>query len=296
LYNENVKIKKGESVVKRILATLVCILTVVMSLASCKNTTNDLKCIDIHLTSEEYAFAVNKNDDELLNEANELLNTIKADGTLDTIINKYFSNDISKIKTFDGGEELPCKEQLVVATHLPFSPFEYMIGDRYCGIDMEIAGLLAKKLDRELVIKEYGFDEIISAVENEEADIVMAALTVSNDRLEKIAFTNSYFEASQIIVSKKTDTTFDNCKTTDDVVNILKKMNKSTKIGYQKDTVSGYYVCGNQKMGFIGFNTSNIGYNSAYDAAKDLKNGKLDYIIVDSGPAKMIVNQLNQEK
>ncbi len=281
---------------KRVLATLMCIFTVVLTLVSCQSSTDSLKCIDIHLTSEEYAFGVNKEDSELLNAINELLTEIKADGTLDSIVNKYFSNDISKIKTFDGGEELPCKEQLIVATHLPFSPFEYMIGDRYCGIDMEIAGLLAKKLDRELVIKEYGFDEIISAVENEEADIVMAALTVSNDRLEKIAFTNSYFEASQIIVSKKTDTTFDNCKTADDVVDILEKMNKSTKIGYQTNTVSQYYVSGNQKMGFTGFNTNNIGYDSAYNAAKDLKNGKLDYIIVDSGPAKMIVNQLNQEK
>ena len=281
---------------KRVLATLMCIFTVVLTLVSCQSSTDSLKCIDIHLTSEEYAFGVNKEDSELLNAINELLTEIKADGTLDSIVNKYFSNDISKIKTFDGGEELPCKEQLIVATHLPFSPFEYMIGDRYCGIDMEIAGLLAKKLGKELVIKEYSFEEIISAVENGEADIVMAALTVSSDREEKITFTDSYFKASQIIVSKESDTTFDNCKTADDVVDILEKMNKSTKIGYQTNTVSQYYVSGNQKMGFTGFNTNNIGYDSAYNAAKDLKNGKLDYIIVDSGPAKMIVNQLNQEK
>ena len=73
-------------------------------------------------------------------------------------------------------------------------------------------------------------------------------------------------------------------------------MNKSTKIGYQTNTVSQYYASGNQKMGFTGFNTNNIGYDSAYNAAKALKDGSLDFVIVDSGPGKMIVNQLNQEK
>ena len=256
---------------KRVLAALMCILMLVTVLVSCKNDNHNLKCIDIHLTNEEYAFGVNKEDNELLYAANELLAEIKTNGTLDSIVNKYFSNDTSKIKTFDVGEELPCKDQLVVATHLPFSPFEYKISERYCGIDIEIAGLLAEKLGKELVIKEYSFDKIISAVENGDADIVMAALTVSSEREEKISFTNTYFEASQVIVSKEISTTFNDCKTAEDVVDVLGRMNKTTKIGYQKNTVSEYFVNGNQKMEFTGFNTNNIGYDSAYDAAKALQ-------------------------
>ncbi|MBQ4509163.1 MAG: transporter substrate-binding domain-containing protein [Clostridia bacterium] len=281
---------------KKAVAVIMCILMLSCLLISCIDNKSALKCIEIQLTSEHYAYGVNKNDNELLNAANELLAEIKSDGTLDEIINKYFSNDTSKIKTFTKGEELPCKDQLIVATHAPFSPFEYTIGDRYCGIDMEIASLLAEKLNRELVIKEYPFNDIISAVENGEADIVMAGLTVSSDREKQIAFTDTYFEASQMIIAKEADTTFDECKTTDDVLEILRKMNKSTKIGYQKDTVSDYFICGNMELGFTGYNSDRAGYSSAFDAAKALQKGEIDYVIVDGAPGKMIVNQLNNSK
>lgn len=280
---------------KRIFAAFLTLLLIICLLVSCKSESKDLKTIDFQLTTEHYAFGVNKEDTSLLTSANELITQIKNDGTLDSIVNKYFSNDTSKIKTFDGGEYLPCKDQLVVATHVPFSPFEYKIGDRYCGIDIEIASLLAEKLDKELVIKEYHFSEILTAVEDGDADIVMAGLTVSTDREKQVDFTDAYFDASQILIAKKTDTTFDNCQTTSDVVEILSKMNKSTKIGYQKDTVSQSYVQGNNELGFIGLNTDSIGYNSVYDASKALKNGEIDYVIVDEGPAKMIVNTLNQQ-
>ena len=81
----------------------------------------------------------------------------------------------------------------------------------------------------------------------------------------------------------------------DEVVDILTKMNKSTKIGYQKDTVSQSYVQGNNELGFTGLNVNSVGYESVYEASKALKNGEIDYVIVDEGPAKMIVEILNQQ-
>jgi polar amino acid transport system substrate-binding protein len=279
----------------KIASIFLCLLIIICLLSSCNRESKELKCIDVKLTSEEYAYAVSKENTELLNAVNELLLEIKSNGTLDGIISKYFSNDTSKIKTYDKGEELHCKEQLVVATHIPFSPFEYQIGERYCGIDIEIASLIAEKLNLELVIKEYDFNDIISAVENNEVDIAMAALSVSSDRESHIQFSNTYFKASQIIVAKADDTTFDSCQSTEDVVNILLKMNKGTKIGYQKGTVSESYIVGNQKLKFTGFNTDKIGFDSALDAIKALKNGDINYVIVDEGPGKIIVDQLNKQ-
>ena len=186
------------------------------------------------------------------------------------------------------------KNQLVVATHIPFSPFEYKIGDRYCGIDIEIAGLLAEKLDRELVIKEMDFNTILDAAANGEADIVMAGLTVSSDRERLVSFTDTYFEASQVVIARQEDKIFDDCKSTEDVVEILRKMNKNTKIGYQKDTVSASYVDGDAEWGFTGYNVTFLGYESALQAVIALIDGEVDYVIVDDGPAKMIVEQLNR--
>lgn len=280
---------------KRIFATFLTLLLIACLLVSCKSESKDLKTIDFHLTTEHYAFGVNKEDTALLNSVNELIAKIKNDGTLDDIVNKYFSNDTSKIKTFDGGEYLPCKDQLVVATHVPFSPFEYKIGDRYCGIDIEIASLIAEKIGKELVIKEYSFNEILTTVEDGSADIVMAGLTVSSEREKQVTFTSTYFDVSQVIISRKNDTSFDNCKNVGEVVDIFTKMNKSIKIGYQKDTVSQSYVQGNNALGFTGLNTDSIGYESVYEAAKALKNGEINYVIADEGAAKMIVEILNQQ-
>ena len=260
---------------KSILSLLLLSMLILCSFTSCGES-KKLKTVDIPLTNEHYAFGVNKEDTELLTAANELLAEIKNDGTLDSIIVKYFSNDTSKIKTFDCGEYLPCKDQLVVATHVPFSPFEYKIGDRYCGVDIEIASLLAEKIGKELVIKEYKFEDILTAVENNEADIVMAALTVSKDREKQVTFTDTYFDASQILVTRDGNEVFDNCKTADDVVEILAMMNNGTRIGFQKDTVSDYYVNGKKEQNFTGFNTNNVGYESAYDAIKALNNGEID--------------------
>ena len=279
----------------RIISIFLCLLIFVCLLSSCHKECKELKCIDVKLTNEEYAYAVNKENTELLATVNQLLSEIKSNGTLDGIVNKYFSNDTSKIKTYDKGEELPCKDQLIVATHIPFSPFEYQIGERYCGIDIEIASLIAEKLNLELVIKEHSFNDILTAVENNEVDIAMAALTVSSDRESQVAFTDTYFEASQILVAKADDTTFDSCQTTEDVVKILRGMNKGTKIGYQKGTVSESYIVGNQKLKFTGFNTDKISFDSALDAIKALKNGDINYVIVDEGPGKIIVDQLNKQ-
>ncbi len=284
----------GESMKGRVFALCIALLMLV-TLVGCNSEADQVKCIDIPLTNEHYAFGVNKNDIELLNAANELLSELKANGELDKIINKYFSNDTSSIKTFDCGKESRSKNQLVVATHIPFSPFEYKIGDRYCGIDIEIAGLLAEKLDAELLIKEIDFNNILDAVANGEADIVMAGLSVSTDREKLVSFTDTYFEASQVIIARQSDKTFNDCKTTEDVVEILKKMTKNTKIGYQSDTISQAYINGDDSLDFTGYNVTSQNYDSALQAAKALVNGEIDYVIVDAGPARIIVDTINKK-
>ena len=277
-----------------IFIVLLCISLFVLS--SCKSDNEDkLVCVDYKLTNEGYAFGVSKENAELLGQANSLLNEIKENGKLNEIINKYFSNDTSKIKTFEAGIKDETKNQLVVATHIPFEPFEYKIGNRYCGIDIEIASLLAQGLNCELVIEEYHFSEILEAIENGSADIVMAGLSVTEKRQKQISFTDTYFEASQVIIVREGNNAFKDCKSPEDVSLVLSKMNKCTKIGYQENTVTELYLKGDMESGFNGFSVETVAYESAYEAAKALKNGEIDYLVVDEGPAKIIVEHLNSK-
>lgn len=265
--------------------------------ASCKKNENgDEKQVDyvkVKLTNEQYAYGVDKNNPELLATVNEVLEEIKENGKLDEIVNKYFSNDEANFQYYPAGTEDSTKNQLVVATNTPFSPFEEKDGDRYCGIDIEIAAMIAEKLGAELVIKDMNFSSILTAVETGKADIAMAGLTVSAEREQQVTFSNTYYEASQVIIYKAGDETFANCTTAAEVEAILNGMNSDTIIGYQNGTTGGLYVEGDIDWEFPGFPVTAKGYSSASTAVQALINGQIDYVVVDEGPAQIIVNSIN---
>ena len=89
------------------------------------------KVIDIDLTDEEYAFGVDKNQPELLEQTNAFIQKIKDDGTLDEICDKYFGS--GEPEGVESAELDSSKDQLVVATNAAFEPFEYTKGDTCYG-------------------------------------------------------------------------------------------------------------------------------------------------------------------
>lgn len=279
---------------KKILALSMALLMIVACFAGCGNkaTTAKVKIIDINLTEEDYAFGVDKNQPELLAKVNEFVAKIKKDGTFDTICDKYFGD--GEPTAVVSAKEDASKDQLVVATNAQFAPFEYKEGDSYYGIDMEIAKLLADYLGQELVIKDMEFDAVCLTVGQHKCDIAMAGLTVNAEREEYVTFSTAYYKANQKLIVKGDDTTFDACKTTDDVVAILKSFDESTKIGYQNGTTGGLYVEGDADWGFDGYNVEGKGYGSGSLAVQDLINGNIKYVIIDSDPAKFIVDAINE--
>ncbi len=248
------------------------------------------KVINYKLTEEQYAFCVNKNDTELLNQVNTFMSAIKADGTFDTIINKYFGDGTpSPVSSASSGTA----NALVVATNAAFEPFEYTEGNYYYGVDMEIAQLLAEYLGRPLVINNMDFDSVITSVEGGQADIGMAGLTITPSRQEQVTFADPYYEASQVVVAKADDSTFDNCSSAEDVAAILEGFGSDVVIGYQNGTTGGFYVNGDEDWGFDGLTATGRGYRNASLAIQDMINGNIDYVIVDEAPASKIVEQMN---
>ena len=108
--------------------------------------------------------------------------------------------------------------QLIVATNAAFAPFEYKDGDKFAGIDIEIAAYLADKLGMELVIQDMDFDAVVTSVGKNNVDIAMAGLTVNETRKQSVNFTESYYNAAQMLVVLDSETAFDNCKSADDVL------------------------------------------------------------------------------
>lgn len=285
--------------ITKVLAVILALVAVASCFAACSNnadnsgaaSTAKVKVIDIDLSSEEYAFGVDKNQPELMQAANELIAEIKENGQLDEICNHYFGEGEPVGVT--SATEDASKDQLIVATNAEFEPFEYKKGDTFYGIDMEIAQLLADKLGKELVIKDMKFDAVLLSVQQQKCDIGMAGLTVSEERQQQVNFTDSYYSASQRLVVKGDDTTFDNCKSVEDVEAILNGLDSSVKIGGQNGTTGQSYVQGSEDLGFAGLKAEFVGYDNGSLAIQDLINGGVQYVIIDAAPAQAITTSIN---
>lgn len=281
---------------KKIIAIVMSVVLVagVAMLAGCgkKEDVKAAKVIGIDLTNENYAFGVDKAQPELLEKTNAFIDKILSDGTFDDICSHYFGDGepvLVKSATKDSS-----KDQLVVATNAAFEPFEYTVGDSYAGIDMEIAQLLAKELGKELVIDNMDFDAVCLSVGQHKCDIAMAGLTVKPDREASVTFSKTYYKASQKIVVKGDDTTFDECKTADDVLKKLQSFDASVKIGYQNGTTGGMYTNNESDYASNNLKVTGKGYKNGSLAVQDLINGNINYVIIDSAPADSIVKAINE--
>ena len=248
--------------------------------------------VEYDLTSELYAFGVDKDQPELLEKVNTFVGKIKEDGTLDAICQKYFGDgEPVAIKSAARDDS---KDQLVVATNAAFAPFEYTQGDSYMGIDMEIASLLAEELGLELVIENMDFDAVCLSVGQHKCDIAMAGLTINEEREEYVAFTDSYYTASQRLVIPSDDTVFAECADADAVLAKLAELGKDVKIGVQSGTTGQFFVEGDEGWGFDGLTATCVTYKNGSLAIQDMLNGNIDYVIIDAAPALSITASINE--
>lgn len=163
---------------------------------------SDLSILEEEFTVEEYAICVAKDREDLCEDINKALATLKENGTLDKIIDSYITDidnadryhyESPEGQTYENGK-------LVMATNVAFPPYEYYENNQVMGIDAEMAKAVADELHYELEISDIDFDAIITAVQGGKADIGVAGMTVTEDRLKNINFTDSYTTAKQVIV------------------------------------------------------------------------------------------------
>lgn len=173
------------------------------------------------------------------------------------------------------------QKTFTVLTNCPFEPFEYTDSGKIYGIDMEIAAGFAEENNYKLVIKNIDFDAIESQVDAGYGDIGMAGMSITADRLASFDFSSEYYSASQIILVKEGDTSFDGCTTKEQIDAVLKT---KTKIGAQSGTTGFNYII--DELGLTQANQK--GYEDGQTAAEDLKNGNVDVVIIDEAPAKAL--------
>ncbi|MBD5464296.1 MAG: transporter substrate-binding domain-containing protein [Lachnospiraceae bacterium] len=165
---------------------------------------DDLMILDEEFAIEEYAICVSKDKADLTAAINGALSELKADGTLDSIIANYIGDDTKGQSPYESPADADrSKGTLVMATNAAFEPYEYYEGSKVIGIDVDMAQAVCDKLGYELKVDDIEFDAIINAVQSGKADIGVAGMTVTEDRLQSIDFTDSYTTATQVIIVRK---------------------------------------------------------------------------------------------
>lgn len=188
------------------------------------------------------------------------------------------AEDAAEAETEAEAEENTEGGTLIMATNAEFPPYEYHDssqtgpdGTDIVGIDAEIAGAIAEKLGKELVIEDIAFDSLIPELQSGKADLVAAGMTVTEDRLVNVDFSDTYATAVQSIIV----TSDSEIAGPDDLA--------GKKIGVQQGTTGDLYATDD-------FGDENIDrYPKGVDAVQALIQGKVDAVIIDNEPAKVFV-------
>lgn len=291
---------------KKILAALLTVATVItcaFAFTACDKkgggATEKIKMVNVDLSSEQYAFIVKKEDTELLNTVNGILEAKATE--IQAIMDKYLNATEDQLATF-GSNSIKTSatagaNELVVATNIDFAPFEYYNGNKIAGIDIEIAQLIANEMGKTLVVEHMDFDAVVTAVQTKDIyDIGMAALTISADRAKMVNFTKPYFDTTQVVVVKADNTTFDACSDKDAMLQKLASLSgAAAKCGGQAGTTGQQFVKGNEALGFDGFKNLDFnGYDSPALAVQSMLDGNISFIIVDKAVAQTLLKNVNK--
>jgi len=153
---------------------------------------------------EEYAICIAKENSELTAKVNAALAELKAEGTLDQIIKNFIGDDTKGTCPYVAdASNTGANGTLIMATNAYFEPYEYYESGKVTGIDAQMAQAVADKLGMSLQIEDMEFDSIIAAVQTGKADMGVAGMTVTEERLKNIDFTDSYTTATQVIIVRK---------------------------------------------------------------------------------------------
>ena len=162
---------------------------------------------------------------------------------------------------------------LYMATEGTFPPYEYYDGDKLVGIDVDVANAIAEKLGMKLEVVDIAFDSIVSGVQAGKYDMGMAGMTVNEERLEKVNFSDSYATGIQVVIVKEGG----KVKSLDDMAA------DGVVIGTQSGTTGFLFASddfGDEKV---------KGFAKTTDAVEALKNGQVDCVMLDNEPAKALV-------
>lgn len=156
------------------------------------------------LTEEEYSIAVQKGNQELLDSINATIAAMEENGMIATVRKAFIDKDEAAMAELAALAAPAGDKKLVMGTNAEFAPFEYMDdNNEIAGYDIEIAKEIARQNGCELAIENMAFDSLIAALTGGKVDMVIAGMTVTEERKQQVDFSDSYYKAAQVIIVKE---------------------------------------------------------------------------------------------
>ncbi|MCK8044475.1 basic amino acid ABC transporter substrate-binding protein [Shewanella sp. 1CM18E] len=169
---------------------------------------------------------------------------------------------------------------LVVGTNATFPPFEYVggvSGDEIKGFDIDLAKQIAKDAGKTLKVENMNFDSLIVALNAGKIDFIASGMTITPERQASVDFSAPYYEATQLVLVNKDNTTINSL---DD----LTDKHIAVQLGSTGDIMAKSY-------------SQNVtAFNTGFEAVMELKNNKVDLVLFDSEPAISFLNKNPQLK
>ena len=250
---------------KKILAILLA-LVLVLSFAACAST----------------AETTNEDSNAQTNETADTTETGDTDASAEDTDAAAEDADAATEETTGAAFTTVEEGKLHMSTNAAFPPYEMVAdgegfeGTGYEGIDVEVAYAIAQKLGLELVVDDMDFTAALEAAQSGKCDMVMAGVTVNEDRLAVMDFSDSYATGVQVVIVTEDSP----IATLDDIEGKL--------IGTQKGTTGFTYASDTPENGGYGEDAV-VGFENGLSAVQALKNGQVDCVIIDNAPAQSFV-------
>ena len=156
-------------------------------------------------------------------------------------------------------------KDLKVAIDPTYEPFTYKADGKPTGFDVDIASALCEQIKRKCVFIEQGWDSMIPGLMARKYDVIISSMSITEDRLKQIDFTEKYYNTPSRVVTKK------------DFNYTGPASLKGKKIGVLKASTQEKYALGELKT--VGVDV--VSYEAQDQVYLDIRAGRLDGTVAD---------------
>lgn len=154
----------------------------------------ELRRLEGSLQEDDYGFALRYEDDTLYTQVDNAVRELLADGTIESLGRKWLDSPDDSMRVMPKiSEEIQEGPVLYFGTSTVSAPFTYRNdADEVVGLDIELMGLVAKRIGRRLIVTDMEFSQLIPSLQEGKVDVIGSCLSITEERKKLIHFTTAY--------------------------------------------------------------------------------------------------------